>query len=61
VPTSKEAEARAEVESLLAELISEDPRLKIAQRQAQFVNGAESGDSSDGEESVQIYRKQLRE
>jgi hypothetical protein len=51
-------EALLEAEKLLEELIAEDPRLRVARKQA-----SRAGVSEDeiSEEAVQIYRQRLRE
>ncbi len=45
-------------QSLVDQLIAEDPRLKAASKQARY---SASGDDGIGEDTVQIYRQRLRE
>jgi hypothetical protein len=55
---AKKDEASAEVDSLLAELIAEDSRLKAAQKQTRL---ASNPSNIASEEPLQIYRQQLRD
>lgn len=53
-------EALLEAEKLLEELIAEDPRLRVARKQARYSDNG-NGEHGIGEDTVQIYRQRLRE